>query len=296
MVYGWFIARQLSCGQVHALGFSDALWMPRIDELISRLNNYTKINKETIKYILEYLTFGRLDIRNPDIATQPLIDLENDHYALCSMVWLNTNCERNICVLLNQIKEEQKIYSKLVNDKEESLINEIKDKLKNKSLDFRSGKLQDTDVDLAIIDHKNKVCICVELKWFIEPAEVREVIQRSKEIQKGITQVKKISLAWENENIKLLSDILCIDKTYKFLSIVAPVTSIGNAFSQDSSIPVVKLWHLIQEIDKCSNLFSVHSWLKSRSYLPQKDKDYEIITTELKIGKWECKWYGVKHA
>ena len=297
MSYGWFIARQFACAEgIPALGFKDALWTPAKTELIARLRRYTGIAQEKIEKIVEYLTFGEAGVRNPDIAIQPIIDLRNGELAISIFVLLNVNCERNLCVLLNQIKEERKIYSGLVKDKEDKLRDEIIDKIKSAGYEIRHGELDDTDVDLAIIDRELKKCIAIELKWFIEPAEIREVIQRSKEVKKGVEQAKKITELWRKSDKRLINDILAVNESFDFLAVVAPVTSIGNPSSQDINIPVIKTWHLIDEILNIGDLGKVMEWLKNRDYLPKKDVDFKIEQVGIKSGDWSSIWYGITHA
>ena len=297
MAYGWFLSRQMAAQKgLKALGYSSALWTPKKSELLARVSRYTGINAEKISKIFEYLTFGSSGVRNPDIAIQPLVDLKNGEYAISSFVWLNVNCERNLCVLLNQIKEEKKIYSKLVNTKEVKLRDEIIEELMHLGYDFKFGELEDTNLDLAIIDRKNKKCLAVELKWFIEPAEIREVIQRSIEIKKGISQAKIISNLYTSKDDHFITTLLKIQPDYDFLAIVASFNFIGNLSSQDSNIPVVKSGHLVSKLKSCKNLAEVMSWLRHREYLPKRDIDYTIQETPIKSGKWESVWYGIKHA
>lgn len=297
MSYGWFMARHFACvGGVPALGFKDALWTPGRTELVSRLKRYTGIAQAKIDRIVEYLTFGQAGVRNPDIAIQPIVDLKNGELAISTFVFLNVNCERNLCVLLNQINKERGIYSGLVKDKEIRLREKIVDRLAETVYEIKYGNLDDTDVDLAIVDRKNKKCITVELKWFIEPAEIREVIQRSEEVKKGVKQAKKITEAWDANDNRLVTDILGIDNSFDFLAVVAPVTSIGNPSSQDVSIPVIKTWHLINEILKVGDLGKVMEWLRNREYLPRSGADFKIEQIKITSGKWSSVWYGIIHA
>ncbi len=47
--------------------------------------------------------------------------------------------------------------------------------------------------------------LCVEIKWFIEPAEIREVLARSEELSKGVDQALKITKAFKDADTRLLS-------------------------------------------------------------------------------------------
>jgi hypothetical protein len=294
MSFGWFIARQFAVYEgVSAVGFKDSLWTPTKTELITRLKRYTSVELEKINIIIDYLTFGQAGIRTPDIAIQPIVDLKNGELAISSFVFMHVNCERNLCVLLNQIKEERNIYSGLVKDKENKLRDEIINRLNGTGYEFQYGELDETDIDLAIIDRKQRKCITIELKWFIEPAEIREVIQRSEEIKKGVQQAKKINNLWQNNDKRLVFDILKIDKDFDFLAIVASVTSIGNLSAQDVSVPVIKAWHLIEEIINIHDLSVIMNWLINKGYLLKRNIDFEVQEVPINSGKWSAIWYGI---
>jgi hypothetical protein len=83
---------------------------------------------------------------------------------------------------------------------------------------FGHGVVKGTDVDLAIIDHRNKACLCLQLKWFIQPAEIREIHDRTKDLADGIRQAKMINALHSQRNEQLMKSILRIDADYLFLT------------------------------------------------------------------------------
>jgi len=295
MANAWFTARQLAAADgAPAIAFASALWTPRKGLLVATLARHTGIEKSVVNEVLRYLTFGEVGIRNPDIAIQPIVDLTNGQYAISPFVITQVHSERNLCVLLNQIPEERKLYSQLVDEKEHEVRSETIASLSGLGFDFRHGQLADTDIDLAIIDHKAKKCLCIEIKWFIEPAEIREVLARSEELAKGVTQARKIAQAFRDNDGRLMA-LLEIDQSYDFLSMVGSVNFIGSHRVQHPDVPITKLWHLASEIQKHGRLCEVLEWLKSRSYLPRKDKDYKITEVAIQSGEWHSRWYGIAH-
>lgn len=296
MACAWFSARQLAAAEgAPAMAFSSALWTPRKGLLVATIGRHTGIDKSAVIEILRYLTFGEVGIRNPDIAIQPIVDLTNGQYAVSPFVLINIHAERNLCVLLNQIPAERKLYSKLVDQKEQEVRSETISSLSGLDLDFRHGWLADTDIDLAIIDRKAKACLCVEIKWFIEPAEIREVLARSEELAKGVTQAQKIARAF-NQNDERLMTLLNIDQSYDFLPMVGSVNFIGSHHIQHPEVPITKLWHLVSELRKRGHLTEVLTWLRSRSYLPREDRDYKINEVAIQSGEWRSRWYGIAYA
>lgn len=277
-------------------GFSSSIWVTDKKTFTESIAEYTLLEKPKIQMILDYLTFGCMGINYPDIAMQPLIDLQNGTYALSPFLWTNLDVERNFCVLANKIPHDKSIYSRLVNDKEELLKERLINEIKSMDLGLRceSGEIDGTDVDLAIIDDSKKVALTIELKWFIDPAEARELIDRSKELSKGIMQAKKIKKLFLNRNPTLLEKVLKIDSSYEFTSIVASFNWIGLYGIQDPDCTIAKVYHLIDIIKEKSCLKEAIKYFQNRKFLLVNEEDYKVIELDVKSDDWSCKWYGLK--
>ena len=296
MAYAWFAARQIAAnGGAAAIAYPSSVWTPKKGLLVTTMARHTGLSKELVATVLRYLTFGEVNIRNPDIAIQPVVDLSNGQYAISPFVLTHVHAERNLCVLLNQIPEERKLYSQLVDEKEAQARTETSEFLAGLGLDFRDGMLDSTDLDLAIIDREAKVCLCIEIKWFIEPAEVREILARSEELRKGVAQALKISKMFADKDQRLLS-LLDIDESYDFQTMVGSVNFIGSDRVQHPKIPITKLWHVASEIQLHRSLKATLAWLRQRDYLPKKDVDYKISEVPIESGKWRSRWYGITYA
>jgi hypothetical protein len=291
----WMVARQIFVSNgVRGVGYSSSVWTPAKKELIKLLEKHTQVPLTVIQSILSYLTFGEKGIRQPDVATQPIFDLGNGCYAISSFLMMHTNAERNLCVLLNQIVAERKNYSRLVDQKEAELYAVISSQLSPIGYDISKAKLDTTDVDISIIDRKAKICLCLELKWFIEPAEIREVNARSEELRKGVAQCIKLNELFATQDRQLLAS-LNIDPSYKFLAVVGSANFIGRSDIQSQIVPILKVWHLIKHI-RDNSLACTIKWLSEKDYLPKEEINYKVVEVPLKIGKWRARWYGFKEA
>lgn len=294
MLYGWFIARvHVASTGVLGMGYSSALWVVDSKELINRLSRYTLLDKKIISIILEYLTFGNYNIRDPDIAIQPLLKINSTEFILSPLLWINTNAERNFCTLLNKIPSQREAYLNLTLNKEAVLYQELKDVLERLGYEVTRGSLTSTDIDIAIIDRKNKICACIELKWFIEPAEIRETIERSLELKKGVKQANIILSLLRAGDRQLTHDLLRIDNTYRTASFVGARNWIGYSDIQSKRTPIIKIWHFIKELIKLGSLDDALNWLESGSYLPENGKDYWVVPVDLDTGSWKSRWYGI---
>ncbi|NWA28530.1 hypothetical protein HX866_26920 [Pseudomonas gingeri] len=294
MLYGWFIARVNVAGRgLLGMGYSSALWIIDSEELIARLSRYTHLDKKIIATILGYLTFANHNIRDPDIAIQPLLEINSKELALSPLLWLNTNAERNFCTLLNKIPTERETYLNLTLNKEAILYEELKDVLEHLGYEVTHGTLSSTDIDIAIIDRKNKICVCIELKWFIEPAEIREIIEKSLELEKGVKQSTIILSLLRTGDKQLTHDLLKINNTYRTASFVGARNWIGHSDVQSKEIPIIKIWHFIKKLIELGSLNETLNWLESKSYLPKNGKDYWVIPVNLDTGSWKSRWYGI---
>jgi hypothetical protein len=296
MMYGWYLARDFVAqqGMVSSLGYQSSVWMPPVQKLVALIKQFTEIPRSVISSVLDLITFGSNDIREPDIATQPLVDLRSGFYALSPFVFLNINVERNLCTLLNQIPREREKYLTLVDEKETTVVEEIKEFLALLNFDYKSGEVKGTNIDLAIIDRANKVCLCLELKWFIEPAEIREIEDRTKELMRGVVQAKKIGALFDSGDNHLLQNVLKIDRDFTFMSAVASVNWIGFGDVQEPTTPIIKVWHLLRFLKEAGSLSDAIGWLKNRQYLPKAGSDYSVEPWEISSGTWSATWYGIK--
>ena len=285
------LAIELGCP---ALGYADSIYVPTCDELLRRIVRYSGVPDAKVLSIFDDLTYGNKGIKHPDPALQPLIKLNSESYAIAPHLWLGSAAERNLTVLLNRLPSEKVIYAKLVNEKENLMQQRLTNALADEDFRFISGNVPNLpDIDLAIIRDSEKACLLLELKWFIEPAIVGEIIDKSKEIEKGISQLLQLKRAFA-ENSKPLLEKLEIDSDYKLEGIVVSDNWIGHAKVQSPEIPIIQIDHLIAKLKAADSLRSVMDWLKDRKYLPNTDQHFKVHNSTATIGKWKLKWCGIE--
>lgn len=298
IAYIHFIARMFAASQgCIGLGYSNSIFVATQEELLRRLVRYSGVSEEVVLRLIEDLTYGGQGISKPDPAIQPLIKLNNRQYAIMPTLFISSSMERNFTVLLNKLPSEKAAYSRLVSDKESLMRRRIQKGISLPQARFFHGSIcteEDLpDIDLAIINDANKVCLLLELKWSIGPAEVREVIEKSEEIQKGVSQMIRLSEA-VSETPQPFFDALGIDQSYQLSFAVATYNFIGLHLVQDPRIPVIRYAHLVRKIDSAGDLRQVIDWLSNRDYLPLEGTHYEVIINTWRVGKWGLQWHGIK--
>ena len=283
----WTVAIEKECDN---MGYLDSIYVPTCNELLRRVARYSKVPDKKILSIFDDLTYGNRGISHPDPALQPLIKLNSNQYAIMPSLWMSLSPERNLTVLLNKLPSERKIYAKLVNEKEDLMRKHFIAGLSDTDFKFVCGNVANLpDIDLAIVDDSEKTCLLLELKWFIAPAEFREVVEKSKEIKKGIDQSLKFKEAFKDSHEPLLKK-LGINVSYRLETIVVSQNWIGEANVQNPEVPVIRADHLIAKLKATDSLRVTMDWLKARKYLPKEGKDFEIRGITSEIGKWSLKW------
>jgi hypothetical protein len=276
------------------LGLLDAVIVTSKEGLISRVARYTGLPMPPIRAVLEDLTYGNRQL-NPDPALQPLIRLSKDEYAVSPFLWMHSAPERNLCALLNRLPEERTIYSGLKAEKEGLMRSLVEAAAKSKGWRTVRGKIPGRDdlgdIDLAIISDAEASCLLLELKWFIAPAEVREIFDRREELQKGITQVQSRIQA-VRAGCPACRSFLALNPNV-IDGVVVSRNWIGDSSIQKQSSPVIAQQHLVAKLNAAETLLSIIEWLRERRYLPIRGTHFSIERAEIRIGKWATDWYAI---
>jgi hypothetical protein len=278
-------------------GYSNAILVMGNEELERRIVRYTGVRDTRVADILTDLTFGARGQENADPALQPLISLTATRTAIPPILALGSDFRRNFAVLLNRMPSEKAVYSRL-NEQREGLCRDNAQTV-FANAGFRTwngpwpGRSDLPDIDLVVICDREKQCLFLELKAFIEPAEAREIIQRDEEVAKGIRQVNRLRTAYRDDS-KTIRGILRIDDQYAATFVVASESGIGSCVIQDTSIPVIRVAHLLSAMQAKGSLKKLCGWLDRREFLPMKGIHYDEVTVIKRIGRWELEAYGIK--
>ena len=276
-------------------GYLDSIYVKTYGRLIRCVAKCSDMSPVKVKSVLDDLTYGGSGIERPIPALQPLIKLNSRSYAIAPHIWICSSAERNFTALLNRMRNQnQKIYEKFKNKKEDLMKERFTTGLCDKDFKFIPGNITNlTDIDLAIVNHSEKACLLLELKWFIAPTTARERINRSKEIKKGICQILKLKQAFA-ENHKLLLEKLNIDSSYNLKGVVVSENWIGYGNVQNPEVPVIRANHLIEKLKTTDSLHATMEWLKDREYLPKEGEHFTVHRPPTTIGNWQVKWFGIQ--
>lgn len=292
--YARLIAAKKGCT---GSGYKNSLIIWQREEAHKRLARYAGLNEATISAIVEDLTYGERGVSQPDPVLQPIIRVSESQYCIPPSLVQASAHERNLITLINKLPDERKTYGYYSGRREGLSRLKIQTELANHDLRMWQGRIpgwdEMPDIDLAIISDKEKSCLLLELKSFIEPAEVREIIDRSKEISRGIQQVLALQRS-ASQGPTPLRQALSIDESYELTWAIASETSVGNSYVQNKEVPVVRTDHLLRKIKSGISLQEVCSWLESREYLPTEGAHYCVEEIQAQIGHWLLPWQGIR--
>jgi hypothetical protein len=293
----WTLGRRAAARSgCFAMGYKNSVILFDDTELLNRVRRYSSVDSEAADAILRHLTYGECGVRRPDPALQPIIRLSDDCNAIAPQWWLGLAPERNLTVLLNQIPEERQVYSDLVRTKEHEMRSRILEKVAPGRWQVKHGGIpgstEGLDLDLGIVDRSSLTALIVELKWFIDPAEVRELVQRTEELETGISQLRKRVVLFQSNDVA--AKWLGIDSSFSVVPVLVSANWIGFAHTQVKDIPIIREDHFCLRLLQCKNLDEVATWLNARQYLPIAGKHFELVSQVVSVGGWEVEWYAFK--
>lgn len=289
-------ARLLTLGETKALGVDGALFIRSKEWVLRNTLEACNVGEIPARAIVEDLIYGSRGQRQPDPALQPLLPLGED-LILSPALLLNSNPERNLCVLANRIPSERKIYDQLTGSKESLMTGRIDAAVRPVGLQFLGKRPVPCpaapDTDAAIVDIERRMCLVLELKSFIEPAEPLETTHRAQELAKGLAQLRALRDLF-TANAGLRSSVLDVPEDIEVFYVLASENWIGDACHQDPTIPIIQLDHLLSKVTATRDLREVVSWLRQRNYLPVEGADFAVRRVTREIAGWYLDWYGTK--
>lgn len=279
------------------MGYSGGIFVATEDELLRRLVRYSGLSEIVVTHLIADFTYGNRNILKPDPAIQPLIKINERNYAIMPSLVISSSMERNFTILLNKLPSEKNIYLKLVDEKEGLMREKIKNDIVLPCVRYYNGDIIKGrglgDIDLAIINDEEKACLFLELKWFIAPSEPRELIEKSEEINRGVTQLVRLSEIITKEP-QIIFNKLKIDMSYRISFAVVSENSIGLQNVQHHDIPVIQVDHFTKKINLTMSILEMIEWLTNRSYLPIEGVHYNVVDQISQIGMWSLRWYGIE--
>ncbi len=295
LVYAWRTASWMAA----SIDSSYKAFLPlviRRKEVLAAVRDLTALPKATVSSVLRLLEYGSSGIKKPDPALQPLLPFTDTTYLLSIALVVGSSPERNLIALLNMIPATRLLYETLKNEKEELMRERIIVRAGTHLAHWfgpMPGKPQLGDVDLALVDKANRTLLLLELKWFVDPAEIREVVQRSEDLAEGVKRVKA-RLHEARENLSTFAFLFGGDTPLRVDAAVVSANWIGMADVQDPEIAIINEEHFSRKLKGSKDLAQLADWLVSRAYLPERDVHFRVHEVDVEFFGWHMPWYGLE--
>ena len=251
------------------------LVLDAIADLVAMMERYTKLGEGKISAIIDLFTYGNWKQDHPDPVLQPIIQLPNGNLIFSPLIITGSNTERNLITLINRIPEGKEMYSKFSTRKEELMREELVSNLGKKFL-YWNGKLPKArklpDLDLAIIDTDSDHVFLCELKSLHSPSSPREIIEKTQEIEKGASQIRKIA-NWVEESLQEFIDMTGWENISGVTRVVVSKHFVGWGYYEDTDIPIISMHHFM-EIMKSFDSDKVSLILSKFDHFPVDGEDY----------------------
>lgn len=289
------VIHQLKCffSGVEGMAINSVIRIWQKKRWINELTKRSGLDKKIVDSILSDLIFdislyGLKDKKDPDITYQPFFPINKNLLLLSPNLSILSNPERNLWDLVNIKRPE--IHSVLRNKKESIWIEELKEKLKGYSLDSFGPinfvhKEVHSDIDLLVLDKKDRFGIAFQMKWIIEPDRIKDICYFDEEIITGQKQAERVDewMGGQSNELKILSKKLDVNlKDFKIVSMVLSKNLLGSGVVHESDIAVANEW-LIDWILGSKHKKSLRTFwkaVKEHRYLAKEGEHYRKSNIE----------------
>jgi hypothetical protein len=265
------------------------------EAFIQDISALSGLSADRTDSITEALTYGN-GLDNPDPALQPIFS-PTDHLLLIPPIFASSvSITRNLLSLHSRVSPDS--FNNQSNLFEKLMTERLLQQAPTGFIYKCGARVPNTklEVDLIMADTHSKVLLIGELKWFNNPGDIREVIDKRKGIQKGVSQIYDRLRIIKEKKIEILRDILGIkisdEKIYEWD--VHGVLVLEGYFDvpehQHPQIAIIPSEIFLIGLQKLANLGSLFSWLIEKSWYPVQGVHYEKGIGEVKLDRYTFSW------
>ncbi len=261
---------------------------------IRQLSKWAGLSKQIILQILEYHTYS-IEHKKPDITVTPFIFITEKHLALAPNLITSSDLGRNLLKHLasNYSNEYDRNSDVFANN----MISEFYKTIKSQYFEiYPNLKIPDNkklpDIDIFLLDKRNKQVMLCEFKWTIPAAEPYEILEKREKEKKALDQLGLLK-EYFRDNPTKISKVLNYDGqiVYDNMFFVGVLKNcVGTAFMFNKDIPIVEYSIFCKLLNENESLEEVFKCIKERKFLPKINVDYESKDIEHEIGKFKIIW------
>lgn len=255
------------------LGIQQLCLQIAYSDLTARIQLLTRLPQAVIEAITDVITIG-FKTESPDPALQPLVPLANNEVMIPCLLVISSNWQRNLLSLHARLFSES--FDKASSIFEKRMIGKQAEAIPPWYKVLRNYNLLKEEIDILVIDPENKSILVAELRWMLQPGDVREVLNRKNALLKKVVQAaRKRDRLVESLPAALIQlgygNTIC-DWTVN--SIVVVDGYAGTKSQEPTDIPIVPTAVFTQALSSAPSLERAHAFLCSPLWLPRDGEDF----------------------
>ena len=261
------------------------LWM-RTAALASCISKLTELSEVEVRTILEWHVYDRSKTKS-DVALTPFVQTDAEHVITSPELLTTSRFERNFYANAartnsSEIDDTSHLLAPQMAS-ELAMVFRDKGYLAATEVPYHSSR-GDGDIDLLVWAPNECTLMALELKWFVAPADYREVLNLADKAAEPIReQLPKYRCALAEDLTGLLPRAFGAE-----LRTMPRLLSVGlvmRNYVGHASLRKYPFWFapeaaLLQVSGLSSTLTELIANMENFSWLPRLGKDYEVFTTE----------------
>lgn len=261
------------------LGEATENWLVRL------MSSRGGVDREAARQMLDLLIYGN-HLRTADPALQFLFPLRDGLIAVPWFLYATCNSERNLLTLLARARPSE--FDNASHAFERAMIRELREAVTKTSWKARFNRVLPGEdgageVDAVLLDPIGRIAIVCELRWFLEPSEVREVAAREAEGPRKVKQAEtKMAALSRVIDIVLHEENIAIEGEWT-IDGVAVFDNHTPVPSDAGKVPVVSHRAFLATIKRHPRLRDLAAALRNGDWLPRRDEHFTIDPTQMEI-------------
>ncbi len=230
----------------------------------------------TVEAVTDALTLGS-GTTTPDPALQPLVPIGDARLAVPGSVILSSKWSRNMLSLHARVAEDS--FNANSAAFEQTMISVLESELPARFIHRTSINIPTSkgpeEIDLLLIDKNARSILLGELRWMLQPGDVREVLNRKKVIREKVKQAHR-KLAGARAATDEVVQQLGLPPGAWTINAVVIIDGFGGTVSdRPKDIPVVPRDVFIRVVDAALDLDHAHAVMTTPLWLPREGFDFE---------------------
>jgi len=257
-------------------------------ELLRYLVQGSGVSPNVVGRLAEALTYGhRMNV--PDPILQPIVPLDAGAVAIAPLTTMGSDLQRNILSL--HARYDKASFDAQSGLFEERMVQQVSLAVSQsrfsraENLTFGVGRRRE-EIDVVVVDAKEKFIALLELRWMLPPGDPREVMHRLRVGSEKVEQVHR-KVAFGKEHTRLLLHALGRADDGSDWQVAGAVVLdgfVGRESEDRRDLPVVPLEIVRRSIRLFTSLRQWHAWLRAKDWLPTADRDFVVEPWELNVG------------